>query len=84
VGPAESEKCCRKKIVEKIKTQVLLSMTFFFENPTFYETMSKNMVQPERQQMTIKNCAERMFCIPDNWLKNTDTLSLYLNKGRPT
>ena len=42
-----------QKFVEKIKTQFLLSKPFLFENPTFYEIMSKNMVQPDRRQMTI-------------------------------
>jgi len=41
------------KFVEKIKTHIKYSITFFFENCALYETMWKNIVQPVRQQMTI-------------------------------
>jgi len=40
------------KIVEKIKTQILCSITFFFENRDVYEIMWKNMAEPDRSQMT--------------------------------
>ena len=39
-----------KKIVEKIKTHILCSVTFFSQNRTVYEIMSKNVVEPERTQ----------------------------------
>jgi hypothetical protein len=36
------------KVVEKIKTHILCSVTFFFyENHALYEIMSKNAVEPE-------------------------------------
>jgi hypothetical protein len=35
------------KVVEKIKTHILYSITFL-ENHNVYEIMSKNMVEPER------------------------------------
>jgi len=40
------------KVVEKIKTHILCSITFF-ENRVVYEIMWKNNVQPDRPQMTI-------------------------------
>jgi hypothetical protein len=43
----------RTKIVYKMKTHILCSITFFSENRAVYEIMSKNMVEPERPQMTI-------------------------------
>jgi hypothetical protein len=39
------------KIVEKIKTHILRSKTFF-ENSVIYEIMSKSMVEQEELQMT--------------------------------
>jgi hypothetical protein len=39
-------------VVEKIKTHILYSITFS-ENHAVYEIMWKNMVQPDRPQMTI-------------------------------
>jgi hypothetical protein len=41
------------KVVEKIGTHVLCSITFFFENHAVYELMWKNAVEPERPQMTV-------------------------------
>jgi len=42
------------KFVEKIKTRVLCSITFFFlENRAVYEIMWKNIVESDRPQMTI-------------------------------
>jgi len=41
------------KIVEKIKTHILSSMSFFFENCAFYEIKLKNFVEPEMPQMTV-------------------------------
>jgi hypothetical protein len=36
------------KVVGKIKTHILSSMYFFFENPAIYETKLKNKVEPDR------------------------------------
>jgi hypothetical protein len=41
------------KFVEKIKTHILYSIIFFFESCAVYEVMSKNMMEPERPQVTI-------------------------------
>jgi hypothetical protein len=46
------------KVVEKIKTHVLLSATFFSENHAFYERMWKNVVEPDRA--TEDNIIRRM------------------------
>ena len=40
------------KVVEKIPTHILYSITFS-ENRVDYEIMWKNMVEPDRPQMTI-------------------------------
>jgi hypothetical protein len=41
------------QVVEKLKTHILCSVTFFFKNRAFCETMSKVLVASERPQMTI-------------------------------
>jgi hypothetical protein len=41
------------KVVEKIKTHILWSVTFFFENRAVYEIMWKNTVERGRPQITI-------------------------------
>ena len=41
------------KAVEEIKTHILCSVTFFFENRAVYEKMWENIVEPGRPQMTI-------------------------------
>ena len=42
------------EIVEKIRTNILCSVTiFFFENRTVYEIVCKNIVEPERPQMIM-------------------------------
>jgi len=45
----------QRKVVEKIKTHILCSVTFFspFENRSFYEIMCKNIVEQGRPRMTI-------------------------------
>ena len=50
------------KVVEKIKTHILCSVTFifFFENRTVYEKMWKNIVKRGRPQMAI--CYVRIAC----------------------
>jgi hypothetical protein len=41
-------------VVDKIKTHILCSVTFFFfENHAVYEIMWKNTVERDRSQMTI-------------------------------
>jgi len=41
------------EIIEKIKTHIVCSVTFFFLNRTVYEIMWKNIVEPSKPQMTI-------------------------------
>ena len=41
-----------KKVVDKITTHILCSVTFFSENCTIYVIMSKNMVEAKGPQMT--------------------------------
>jgi len=41
------------KGVEKIKTHILCSIIFFFENYAVYEVMWKNIVELYRPHMTI-------------------------------
>jgi hypothetical protein len=60
------------KIVEKIQTHILCSITFFPENLAVYEIMWKNMAERGRQQMTIWRM--RIAC----WIPEaTDTHSEY-------
>jgi hypothetical protein len=61
-----SNKCCREKRL------ILCSTTFFFpDNRVVCKTMWKNMVEPERPQMTIGRM--RFTC----WItKTTHTLSV--------
>ena len=40
------------KVVQKIKTHVLCSVTFFSEKRAVYEIMWKNIVEPGRPHMT--------------------------------
>jgi len=40
-------------VVEKIKTNILCSVTFFLENHAFYEKMWENIVERGRPQITI-------------------------------
>jgi len=62
------------KIVDKIKTHILCSVTFFFfENRAVYEKTWKNIVQRGRSQMTIRRM--RMAC----WIpKATNTYSQFV------
>jgi len=41
------------KIVEKIKTHILYSVTFFFQNRAVYENRLKNIAEPGKPQMKI-------------------------------
>ena len=61
------------KVVEKIKTHFLCSVTLFSENRAVSEIMWKNVVQSDRPQMTIWRM--RIAC----WITNaTDTHSEYV------
>jgi hypothetical protein len=42
------------KVAEQIKTHISCSTTFSPENRAVYEIMWKNMVEPDRPQMTIR------------------------------
>ena len=42
-------------VIEKTKTHILCSITFFSENRTVYELMSKNWVETEEPQMTSQH-----------------------------
>jgi len=61
-------------VLEQIKTRILCSVTFFFfENRAIYEIMWKNIVEPDRLQMTI--WLTRIAC----WIPMaTNTLSQYV------
>jgi hypothetical protein len=54
------------KFVEKIKTHIVYSTTFFFfpENHAVYEIMWKNMLETERRQITIYMA--HALCVVDN------------------
>jgi len=43
----------QRRIVERFKTHILRSVNLFSENRTVYEIMWKNIVKPDRRQMTI-------------------------------
>jgi hypothetical protein len=61
------------RIVNKIKTLILRSITFFFENRAVYEIMWKRILEPDRPQMAIWRM--RITC----WItKTTDTHSDYV------
>jgi hypothetical protein len=60
-------------IVEKFKTHVLRSVTFFLENLALCEIMWKNIVQPDRPQMNIWRMRIAV------WVhKSTNTHSVYV------
>jgi hypothetical protein len=41
------------KVIEKIKTHILCSVTFFFLNHAFYEILWKNIVELDRPQIIL-------------------------------
>ena len=43
----------QKIVLEKINTQILCSVTFFFQNRAVYEIMWKNIAERDRPQMTL-------------------------------
>jgi len=62
------------KFVEKIKTHTSCSITFFPENRAAYKITWKNILQPNRPQMTIWRM--RIAC----WIRNaTNTHSEFSN-----
>jgi hypothetical protein len=69
-------KIFQRKVVEKRKTHILCSVTFFFENRTLYEIMWKNIVEWGRPQMAVWRM--RIAC----WIpKPADTHSEYVILG---
>jgi hypothetical protein len=67
-----NEKYLRQN-VDRIKTHILRSLTFFFGKSAVYEIMCKNMAEPDRPQMTMWRM--RVAC----WIpKITDTNSEYV------
>jgi hypothetical protein len=50
------------KVVEKMKTPILLSTSFFPDNRTVYEIMSQNVVETEGPQMTSQYGAYALRC----------------------
>jgi len=61
------------KVVEKIKTHFVSITCLSSENRAVYEVMRKNIVEPDRPQMTIRRM--RIAC----WIpKATNTHSKYL------
>jgi hypothetical protein len=61
------------KSVQKIKTRILCLIIFFPENHAVYEIMGKNIVELDRQHMTIWRM-RIACCIP----KATNTHSVYV------
>jgi len=41
------------KVVERIKTHILYSITFFPENRAVYEIMWENIIEPDKLHMTM-------------------------------
>jgi len=61
------------KVVEIIKTHILCSINFFFENRAVYEIMWKNIVEPDRPRMIIR------LMLIGCWIpKATDAYSEYV------
>jgi hypothetical protein len=46
---------CQTKLAEKIRTQILFSMSSFSENRALYEIMLENTAELGRPQMTIRH-----------------------------
>jgi len=42
------------KVVQKIKTHILCSVSFFLKNRTVYEKAWESVVEPDRPQVTLK------------------------------
>jgi hypothetical protein len=63
----------KTKVVEKIKTYILCSITYFRES-CLYEITWKNVVEPDRQTDgdIIRRRKDEIF-MPDNQDKNTHT-----------
>jgi hypothetical protein len=62
----------QEKVVEKVRTYVSCSVTFFFENRAVYEIMRNNIVGPGRPQMTIWRM-HIAWWMPTNKSTNTHT-----------
>jgi hypothetical protein len=61
-----------EKVVQRIKTHNLYSITFVSDNRSVYETMLKNIVEPGKAQMSVRRM--RLACCITN---ATDTHSEY-------
>jgi hypothetical protein len=62
----------QREVVEKIESHMLCSITLFKENRAVYEIMRKNIVQPDRPEVTVRRM--RIAC----WiLKATNIHSEY-------
>ena len=71
---------CQTKVVQKIKTQVLYSITFTLENGAIYEIMWGKIVQQDRPQMTIWHI--HIACwIPKATLTLVYLLFIHCNNG---
>jgi hypothetical protein len=69
INYSQNEKCFRKKVVQKIKTRFHIQYSYP-ENCAVFELMWRNIVEPDRTQMTIWRM--RFAC----WMtKATDTHS---------
>jgi len=53
LNSSPNEKCFRQIRIENRNTHFMFNNFFFFENLAAYEIMRKNMVDPERLQMTV-------------------------------
>jgi hypothetical protein len=54
------------KYVEKIKTCVFMSNNYFPETCAIFEMMWKNVVQPDRPQITIAYNTAQVCCVLNN------------------
>jgi len=48
------------KVAKKIKTHIFFFVTLFFKNRAIDDIIWKNIVEPDRSQMTV--CVMRMAC----------------------
>ena len=63
IAPSSSQNYrCFRQLIDKVKTHILYSITFifFFENRAICEITWKNIVEPDRAQMTVRR--KRIAC----------------------
>jgi len=72
-----------KKAVEKIKTHILCSVTFFPENLAVCEIMWKNIIEPGIPQMVIPHicCACWISAATDTHLEYVILIAFYSDDG---